>query len=63
MQFKRKKVYVGYEDVLSERQFQNWFSWFRFSNFDLESASRSGQPIKADDDKIKGSSHKISRYR
>ena len=41
------------EDVLSEHQCQNWFSKFRFGNFDLEDSTRSGRPIKADDVKIK----------
>ncbi|EZA58468.1 hypothetical protein X777_00529, partial [Ooceraea biroi] len=41
------------EDVLSERQCQNWFSKFRTGNFDLKDAPRSGRPIKADDEKIK----------
>ena len=50
----RKKLCTIYgEDVLSERQYQNWFSKFRSGNIDLEAATRSGRPIKVEDDKIK----------
>ncbi|EZA51242.1 Histone-lysine N-methyltransferase SETMAR, partial [Ooceraea biroi] len=53
VQARTKLCAVYGEDVLSERQCQNWFSKFRTGNFDLKDAPRSGRPIKADDEKIK----------
>ena len=41
------------EDVLTERQCQNWLAKFRYGNFNLEDAPRSGRPFEADLDKIK----------
>ena len=41
------------EDVLKERQCQNWFAKFRSGNFDVEDAPRSGRPVEADEDTIK----------
>ena len=41
------------EDVLTERQCQNWFAKFRSGNFDVEDAPRSGRPVEADEDTIK----------
>ncbi|XP_047370408.1 histone-lysine N-methyltransferase SETMAR-like [Vespa velutina] len=41
------------EDVLTVRQCHNWFAKFRCGNFDVEDASRSGRPVKADKDTIK----------
>ncbi|XP_049818722.1 histone-lysine N-methyltransferase SETMAR-like [Aethina tumida] len=35
------------EGVLTVRLFQNWFSKFRSSNFDVEDAPRSGRPVEA----------------
>ncbi|KYN42233.1 Receptor-type tyrosine-protein phosphatase mu [Trachymyrmex septentrionalis] len=50
----RKKLSDVYgEDVLTERQCQNWFAKFRSGNFDVEDASRSGRPVEADEDTIK----------
>lgn len=50
----RKKLSDVYgEDVLTERQCQNWFAKFRSGNFDVEDAPRSGRPVKADEDTIK----------
>ncbi|KZC14045.1 hypothetical protein WN55_06478, partial [Dufourea novaeangliae] len=41
----RKKLCAMYgEDVLTERQYQNWFSKFRSSNFDVKDALRFGRP-------------------
>jgi len=41
------------ENVLTERQCQNWFAKFRSGNFDVEDAPRSGKPVKANEDTIK----------
>ena len=41
------------EDVLIERQCQNWFAKFRSGNFNLEDAPRPGRPLEAEVDKIK----------
>ena len=45
------------EDVLTERQCQNWFAKFRSGNFDVEDAPRSGRPVeehnRPDEDTIK----------
>ena len=50
----RKKLSDVYgEDVLTERQCQNWFAKFRSGNFDVEDAPRSGRPVEADEDTIK----------
>lgn len=50
----RKKLSDVYgEDVLTERQCQNWFAKFRCGNFDVEDAPRSGRPVEADEDTIK----------
>ena len=50
----RKKLYDVYsEKSLTERQCQNWFARFRFGDFDLKDAPRSGRPTEIDDDKIK----------
>lgn len=50
----RKKLNDEYgEDVLTERQYQNWFAKFRFGKFDVEDAPRFGRPVEADEDKIK----------
>lgn len=51
-QARRKLVEVYGEDVLTERQCQNWFAKFRSGNFDLQDAARGGRPVEADDDKI-----------
>ncbi|KZC12787.1 Histone-lysine N-methyltransferase SETMAR, partial [Dufourea novaeangliae] len=49
----RKKLSDVYgEDVLTERQCQNWFAKFRSGNFDVADA-RSGRPVEADEDTIK----------
>ena len=53
VQARRKLCDVYEEDVLTERQCKNWFAQFRFGNFNLEDAARSGRPRKADADKIK----------
>ncbi|GFU01624.1 histone-lysine N-methyltransferase SETMAR [Trichonephila clavipes] len=45
----RKKL----TDVLTVRQWQNWFAKFRSGNFDVEDAPRSGRPVEADKDAIK----------
>ena len=48
--FKQEKNYPMYgEDVLTERQCQNWFAKFRSGNFDIEDAPRSGRPVEAED--------------
>jgi len=50
----RKKLCDVYgEDVMTERQCQNWFAKFRSGNFDVEDAPRSGRPPKADENTIK----------
>ncbi|GFX87501.1 mariner Mos1 transposase [Trichonephila clavipes] len=50
----RKKLTNVYgEGVLTVRQCQNWFVKFRFGNFDVEDAPRSGRPVDADKDAIK----------
>lgn len=50
----RKKLSEVYgNDVLTERQCQNWFAKFRSGKFDVEDAPRSGRPVEADDDTIK----------
>ena len=50
----RKKLYHVYgEKSLTELQCQNWFAHFRFGNFDLKDAPRSGHPTEVDDNKIK----------
>ena len=49
-----KKSYDVYgEKTLTERQCQNWFTRFRFGDFDLTDAPRSGRPTEVDDGKIK----------
>ena len=52
MLFKQeKKLFNVYrEDVLTERQCQNWIAKFSSDNFDIEGAPRSGRPVKADED-------------
>ena len=51
---RRRKLCAVYgEDVLTERQCQNWFAKFRSGNFNLEDAPRPGRPLEADVDKIK----------
>ena len=40
------------EKSLTESQCQNWFARFRFGDFDLKDAPRSGRPTEVDD-KIK----------
>lgn len=52
MQARKKLCAIYGEDVLRERQRQNWFSKFYYSNFNLKDA-RSGRPIEIDDNKIK----------
>ena len=48
----RKKLRAVYGDeVLKERQCQNWFDKFR-SDFSLEDDKRSGRPVEVDDDLI-----------
>ena len=50
----RKKLYDVYgEKSLTERQCQNWCARFRFGEFDLKDAPRSGRPTAVDDYKIK----------
>ncbi|GFV71898.1 histone-lysine N-methyltransferase SETMAR [Trichonephila clavipes] len=49
----RKKLTDVYGDVLTVLQCQNWFAKFRFGNFDVEDAPRSGRTIEADKDAIK----------
>ena len=50
----RKKLYdVCGEKPLTERQCQDWFAHFRFGDFHLKDAPRSGRPIEVDDNKIK----------
>ena len=50
----RKKLYDVYgEKSLRERKCQNGFARFRFGDFDLKDAPRSGRPNEVDDDKIK----------
>jgi [histone H3]-lysine36 N-dimethyltransferase SETMAR len=50
----RKKLSDVYgEDVLTERQCQNWFAKFWSSNFDVENAPRSGRQVETDEDIIK----------
>ncbi|GFV73641.1 histone-lysine N-methyltransferase SETMAR [Trichonephila clavipes] len=51
MLFKPEKNCV--EDVLTVRQCQNWFVKFRYGNFDVEDAPRSGRAVEADKDAIK----------
>ena len=41
------------EKPLTERQCKNWFACFRFGDFDLKDATRSGRPTEVDDNKIK----------
>ena len=41
------------ENLLTERQCQNWFTRFRSGDFDLKDIPRSGCPTEVDDDKIK----------
>ena len=53
VQARRKLCEVYGEDVLTERQCQNWFKKFRSGNFDVEDSSRSGRPVEADEDIIK----------
>nr|APL98298.1 putative DD34D transposase [Bactrocera tryoni] len=53
VQARRKLCDVYGEDVLTERQCQNWFAKFRSGNFDLEDAPRPGRTLEADVDKIK----------
>ena len=48
-----KKLYDVYgEKSLTERQSQNWFARFRYGDFDVKDAPRSGRPTEVDD-KIK----------
>ncbi|GFV75592.1 histone-lysine N-methyltransferase SETMAR [Trichonephila clavipes] len=50
----RKKLTNVYGDgVLIVRQCRNWFTKFRFCNFDVEDAPRSGRPVETDKDAIK----------
>ena len=50
----RKKLCAVYGDeVLKERQCQNWFDKFRSDNFSLKDEKRSGRPVEVDDDLIK----------
>ncbi|GFX67218.1 histone-lysine N-methyltransferase SETMAR [Trichonephila clavipes] len=50
----RKKLTDEYgEGVLTVRQWQNRFPKFRFDNFDVEDALRSGRPVEADKDAVK----------
>ncbi|GFS96652.1 histone-lysine N-methyltransferase SETMAR [Trichonephila clavipes] len=49
----RKKLTDVYGCVLTVRQCQNWFVKFRYGNFDVEDAPRSGRPVGADKDAIK----------
>ncbi|OAD55670.1 Histone-lysine N-methyltransferase SETMAR [Eufriesea mexicana] len=48
VQAKKKLSDIYSDDVLTERQCQNWFAKFRFGNFDVEDAPRSGRPVEAD---------------
>ena len=47
------KNYVYSENVIKLWQCQNWFAKFRFGDFDVKDAPRSGSPIEVDDDKIR----------
>ena len=50
----RKKLHAVYgEKSLTERSCQNWFARFRFGDFHLKHAPRSGRPTEVDNDKIK----------
>ena len=50
----RKKLYdVNGEKSLTERQCRNWFTPFRFGDFDLKDPQRSGRLTEVDEDKIK----------
>jgi len=53
VQARKKLLDVYGEDVLTQRQCQNWFTKFRSGNFDVEDAPRSGRPVEADEDQIK----------
>ncbi len=53
VQARKKSVDVLGEDVLTERQYQNWFAKFRSGNFDVEDARHSGRTFEADEDTIK----------
>ena len=53
VQARQKLCNVYGEDVLTERQCQNWFAKFRSGNFDVEDAPRSGRPVEANEDTIK----------
>jgi len=50
----RKKICNVYgEDVLTERQCQNWFAKFRSANFDLKNKPRPGRPVEGNEGSIK----------
>ncbi|GFX73403.1 histone-lysine N-methyltransferase SETMAR [Trichonephila clavipes] len=53
VQARKKLTDVYGEGVLTVHQCQNWFAKFRFGNFDVEDAPRSGGPVEADKDAIK----------
>ncbi|GFT87786.1 histone-lysine N-methyltransferase SETMAR [Trichonephila clavipes] len=53
VQASNKLTDVYGEGVLTVRQCQNWFAKFRYGNFDVEDAPRSGRPVEADKDAIK----------
>ncbi|GFV69279.1 histone-lysine N-methyltransferase SETMAR [Trichonephila clavipes] len=48
VQARKKLSDVCGEGVLTLRQCQNWFAKFRFGNFDVEDAPRSGRTVEAD---------------
>ena len=48
-----KKLRAVYGDeVLKERQCQNWFDKFRSGDFSFKDEKRSGRPVEVDDDLI-----------
>ncbi|GFY07916.1 histone-lysine N-methyltransferase SETMAR [Trichonephila clavipes] len=48
VQARKKLTDVYGEGVLTVRQYQNWFAKFRFGDFDVVDAPRSGRPDEAD---------------
>ncbi|GFU96820.1 histone-lysine N-methyltransferase SETMAR, partial [Trichonephila clavipes] len=53
VQARKKLTDVYGEGLLTVRQCQNWFAKFRFGNFNVEDAPRSGRPVEADKAAIK----------
>lgn len=49
-----KKLCAEYEnEVLTDKQYQNWFAEIRFGDFSLKNAQRSGRPVDVDETHIK----------